>query len=294
MISQVTIIAPGLLGASLGKALHANQLAERITIWARRAETRLDAADQDWCHNAAETPECAVAGARIVVICTPVEAIAPMVARIAAHLPDDAIVTDVGSTKSLIARVCTQTLQATAATFVGSHPMAGSEKTGMRNADADLFRGKPCLVTPLPETSEPAVRAVVAFWRNLGMEVASLNPEKHDEIVAHVSHLPHVLASVLSAQLGTRDASWRHFSGNGLADTTRIAAGSPALWKSILEQNREEVLRALDGFDTELQSLRSALANEDWFTVLNLLERGKAFRDKLTPVRRDGGPEHTP
>ena len=295
MFPEATILAPGLLGASLGKALHAAGLVRRITVWARRPETRAEAARESWCDAVADTPEEAVSCADLVVICTPVEVIHPLVEQLADSFKKDTLVTDVGSTKSLICRNCDHALRQrkSSAAFVGSHPMAGSEKTGLHHARADLFANKPCLVTPLPDTPSATVQRVVRLWQGLGMEVTTLSPEKHDEIVAHISHLPHLLATILSAQLGEREPGWRYLAGNGLADTTRIAAGSPTLWKSILQQNRDEVLRALDGFERELQETRAALANEDWFALLNALERGKAFRDKLQPLRRNKSTEST-
>ena len=112
----------------------------------------------------------------------------------------------------------------------------------------------------------------------------TLDPDKHDEIVAHISHLPQVLASSLCAFLATRDPAWRNFAGGGLRDTTRIAASDPKLWKTILEENRDEVLRALRDFQDDLQGLQAALANRDYVEVAARLERGRAYRDKFRPA----------
>lgn len=283
MFRQMTILAPGLLGASLGMAAHRFGLADRIVVWARRAESRVEAESQGWCDATAAKPEEAVNGADFVVLCPPVDIVAPLCEQIADHLATNAIVTDVGSTKSLISRHCTAALRGTTATFVGSHPMAGSERTGMAHATPDLFRGRTGFVTPLVDTPEDAVEQVVRFWKALEMEVTSATPETHDEIVAHISHLPHILASVLCALLARQETTWRNYAGNGLRDTTRIASGSPAIWKAIIQQNREEILRALTDFDIEMQRIRSAVANNQPFEILNVLERGKAFRDDLRP-----------
>lgn len=282
VFNQLTILAPGLLGASLGQAAKANGLAARVVVWARRVEARLEAAEQPWCDSVGDTPEEAARGADLVVVCSPVETIVDLVARVAPALRPEAVVTDVGSTKSLI---CREARGATAGgpSFVGSHPMAGSEKSGLAHARANLFQGRACFVTPLPETPVRAVKAVVGFWKALDMEVATLSPEAHDEIVANVSHLPHVVASALASHLGHLPSEWARFSGPGLADTTRIASGSARLWLSILDQNRDEVMRALNGFEGELQRFKSALANENRWALLHLLERGKVFRDGLRP-----------
>jgi prephenate dehydrogenase len=159
--------------------------------------------------------------------------------------------------------------------------MAGSEKTGMENGRAELFHGAACLVTPLADTPEGEIERVVQLWSELGMLVTTLSPERHDEIVAHVSHLPHLLASALCGFLINRPEEWKAFAGNGLRDTTRIAAGDPVLWRSIVQQNRDEILRALVGFEEELQRFRAAIANEEDFRLQHLLEVGKTWRDRL-------------
>ncbi|MEY3774158.1 MAG: hypothetical protein RLZZ129_938 [Verrucomicrobiota bacterium] len=282
MPAQLTILAPGLLGGSVAKAARIHGLAQRIVLWARRPEARLALREQAWCDFVADTPEAAVAGASLVVIAAPVDRIVPLIRQIAPHLPAGAIVTDVGSVKGEICRLGLAAV-GKSAHFVGAHPMAGSEKTGWEHASAELFARRACFVTPLPETDAQATETVVRFWRDLGCEVTTEHPDKHDEIVAHISHLPQVLASTLCAFLARRDPRWRNHSGGGLRDTTRIAGSDPALWRSILEQNRDEVLRALAGFEDELHALKAALANRDYLDLTARLERGQAYRKDFRP-----------
>ena len=283
MLDQLTILAPGLLGASVARAAHARGLARRIVVWSRRPETRLALAGQPWSQVTADTAEQAVEGSDLVVIAAPVDRIIPLLRQVAPHLRAGAIVCDVGSVKGEISRLGHAALDGKAH-FVGVHPMAGSEKTGWEHGRADLFEGRPCFVTPVADTAPAALAAVVAFWRDLGAEVVTLDPDKHDEIVAHISHLPQVLASSLCAVLATRDPAWRNFAGGGLRDTTRIAGSDPRLWRTILEENRDEVLRALRDFQDELQGLQAALANRDFVEVTARLERGRAYRDKFRPA----------
>lgn len=277
---QACILGPGLLGASLMMALRENGLAKRLIAWSRRTETRLKCEGQPWCDAVFATPEEAVVGADLVVVCSPVEHIVGLLERVAPSLPPGCLVTDVGSTKSLICRQA-PSLMPEDVHFVGSHPMVGSEKTGLENAFTALFDGGACFVTPIPETDNSAVEKTMRLWKALGMELSSASPERHDEIVAHISHLPHFLASVLCSYLAKKDPDWQNVAGAGLRDTTRVAAGDPAIWKSIASHNREEILRAIDGFEAELHRLRSALHNQRWFEVMNLLERGKEYRDHL-------------
>ena len=135
-----------------------------------------------------------------------------------------------------------------------------------------------------PETDPKAAEQVAAFWKALGSDVATLEPDAHDEIVAHISHLPQVLASTLCASLARRDVKWRNFGGGGLRDTTRIAGSDPKLWKTILEQNRDEILRALRAYQEEIHGMERALANRDWFEVQAILERGRAYREQFRPI----------
>lgn len=280
MFKHASILGPGLLGASLMQALRERGLANRLTTWSRRAETRLKCEGKPWCDEVFSTAEEAVDGADLVIVCLPVEYIVPMLEQISPVLKEGCLITDVGSTKSLICRRG-QSLMPPKVDFIGSHPMVGSEKTGPENGNANLFQGGACFVTPLIGTSQAVTEKTVRFWKALGMEVATASPEKHDEIVAHISHLPHFLASTLCSYLATQDTDWKNFAGGGLRDSTRIASGDPQLWKAIASQNREEILRALDGFEAELHRFRSALHNEKWFEIINLLERGKLYRDRI-------------
>ncbi len=283
MFTRLAILAPGLLGGSVAQAAKHFGAAAQVTIWSRRPETRLALRGQPWCDAVADTPADAVRGADLVVICSPVDQIVPLARQIADSLATHALVTDVGSVKGEICRHATAAL-AGRATFVGSHPMAGSEKTGWEHARADLFKGRVVFVTPLPETAPAAADRIAAFWQALDAQVATVAPDAHDEIVAHISHLPQVLASTLCASLAKRDHAWRNFSGGGLRDTTRVAGSDPKLWKTILEQNRDEVLRALRAYQDELHGMERALANRDWFEVQAILERGRAYRDQFRPI----------
>jgi prephenate dehydrogenase len=280
MFDQITILGPGLLGASIGIAARERQLAQRVVSWSRRAETRANCLGRAWCDEVFDTPGAACRQSQLVIICTPVQTIVPLLAQIAPELEPGALVTDVGSTKSRICREA-QGVNLSGASFIGSHPMAGSEQTGMAHARGDLFEAAACIVTPLEDTPTQTVRQISSFWEAVGMHVTHASPERHDEIVAHISHLPHVLTSALCSFLGTKDPTWKTLAGGGLRDTTRIASGDPGLWRGILEGNREEVIRAISGLENEIHHIKSALANEDGARLSQQLARGKNFRDSL-------------
>lgn len=283
VFARIAILAPGLLGGSVARAARHFGAAQHVTVWARRPEARLELRNQPWVDAVADTPAAAAAEADLVVICSPVDRIVPLVGEIAPALAPGALVTDVGSVKGEICRLAPGALQAGRGTFVGSHPMAGSEKTGWEHARPDLFTRRTVFVTPREDTDPRAAERVAAFWAALEADVATVAPDAHDEIVAHISHLPQVLASTLCASLARRDTAWRNFAGGGLRDTTRIAGSDPKLWRTILEQNRDEVLRALRSCQEELHGMERALANRDWFEVQAILERGRAYRDQFRP-----------
>ena len=282
MLEQLTVLAPGLLGGSVAMAARHQAVARRIVLWSRRPESRLRLRAQPWCDEVRDTAAEAVRGARLVVLAAPVDQIIPLAQVIAPHLAPGAIVTDVGSVKGEIARLGHAAMPA-GASFVGAHPMAGSEKSGWEHATDDLFERRACFVTPLRESDPRAVETVVRFWHELGAEVVTVEPDAHDEIVAHISHLPQLVATALCDHLARHNPAWRNFAGGGLRDTTRIAGSNPALWTEILRHNREEVLRALREFQDELHALQTALANRDFTEVRARLERGKTYRDGFRP-----------
>ncbi len=281
MFRQTTILGPGLLGASLAMAIRKHALSERIVIWARSPESRKKCQNQQWCDITFKSPEEAVIDSDLVLLCTPVHTITSLLKQIQPALAKNTLVSDVGSTKAFICHEAQQIFRDTPANFIGSHPMAGSEKTGMENAYPNLFEDAACILTPLQDTPGPITQTLTKFWESLNMRVATVSPETHDTIVAHVSHLPHILASALCNCLSQKDNSWKTLAGGGLKDTTRIAAGDPELWKQILEQNRDEILRAINGFEQQLDLLKTALAANDTNAVLAHLKQGKAYRDQL-------------
>lgn len=280
MFQTISIAAPGLLGASLAMAAHERRLAANIHVYARR-QSAVDALrEQPWCQLASTDLAEATRDADLIVLCAPVDHIISLTEKIAPRLTRNPIVTDVGSVKAEIVSRCQNALSGKAR-FVGSHPMAGSEKTGMENADASLFEGRSCFVTPDPLSDPEAVAATKSFWEALGSVIIDKTAEEHDQIVAQVSHLPHLLASTLASFLAERCPQADIYCGNGLRDTTRVAAGSPELWREIISQNRQQVLDALADFQDHLDSIAQTIQENSDQDLLAQLSKAKAFRDQL-------------
>ncbi|MCZ6674644.1 MAG: prephenate dehydrogenase/arogenate dehydrogenase family protein [Verrucomicrobia bacterium] len=277
---KVCILAPGLLGASVAMACKKNRVAQTTHIWSRRASSRAKLIGQPWCDEIFASPGEAAEEADLVVICSPVDFIVPLYNEIRQSMKPGALVTDVGSTKSLICR------QIHAAAdprvhFIGAHPMAGSEKTSMDYACDSLFHNRPCIITPLEDSNEIATKRIIQFWKSIGAVTFIKTPEDHDEIVAHISHLPHLIAASLCQFLDKHPSDWEQLTSTGLRETTRIASGDPGMWKAIIETNREEIKRALSGYQDDLQRIQSALTNGNMVELVSILEKGKNFRDRL-------------
>jgi prephenate dehydrogenase len=230
-----------------------------------------------------DQPGVAVRGADLVILCTPVSAIRPLLAQIAGDLAEGAVVTDVGSTKRSIVEAG-ENLLPPGVHFVGSHPMAGSEKRGVQFAREDLFAGALCITTPTARTHPPALQQVEAFWQQLGMRITRLAPDEHDRLLADVSHLPHVLAGALVAM---QDDQAFDLCGKGFLDVTRIASGDGGLWRDILLDNRDNVRRSIKKFTEQLRELEVLLETQQPDALESWLSAAAARRQKLLE-RREG------
>lgn len=281
---RVAILGVGLLGGSLGKALRCRGLAEEVTGFVRREETARAAMKAGAVDRAGRELASVVAGADLVVLCTPVARMAPLVAELTDALAPGATVTDVGSVKAAVVSAAEDVVARAGGCFVGSHPMAGSERTGVEAAREDLFSGAVVVVTPTDRSDAAAVVRVHELWRSVGARVISLDPERHDTLVARSSHLPHLVAASLASYILGADPAPEQgaLCATGFRDTTRVASGSPEMWRDIALANREAILSALDGFGMSLARLRRAIEDSDAEAVERYLVEAKARRDGWT------------
>ncbi len=275
--NQVTIIGTGLIGGSLGLALKQAGLAHRVVGVGHRPSTLRRAIDCGAADATTLDPAEGVRGSDLVVLATAVSLFEPLLRAAHGSLADGAIVIDVGSTKAEVVRRL-EPLVPDGRTLVGCHPIAGSEKRGIDCADARLFRGAVCVLTPTDRTPAAAVQRVADTWEALGMRVLRMAPEVHDRLLAQASHLPHVVAAALVRLL---EPEVEPLVGSGWADTTRIASGDPRLWRDILMTNPDGIAAVLDRFDETLQALRRALADRDGDAVQRLLAEAKQRRDRI-------------
>ncbi len=275
MWKTITIVGVGLIGGSIGLALRERRLAEQVIGVGWRKSSLQKAKEAGAVTNITLSLEQGVAEADVIVVATPLAQIVGEVERVAEHCPTAALITDAGSTKAAIVRQLSGSLPRDAR-FVGSHPLAGSEKSGVRAASAKLFEGRVVVVTPTPASPNGAATEIGDFWSSLGATVFVMSPEKHDEIVAATSHLPHLLASLIAHSTPQPALP---LTATGWQDTTRIAAGNPELWTQILLDNRENVLKSLARFEKTMKRAHAALTKGDAKTLRRLLTEAKAIRD---------------
>lgn len=221
----------------------------------------------------------AVSASDLVILSTPVSIIIGMLPLIGPHLRRNCVVTDVGSAKMNIVRAAKESLPA-GHLFVGSHPLAGSEKTGIQNARADLFQKSKCIVTPTRETNRTALERVRRLWMGLGADVKILSPEEHDRILAYISHLSHIVAYSLMEAI---PQEFLEYAAPGLKDTTRIASSSPQMWHDICLGNAKNIIPAVDEYAKTLAALRKCMITNDSKNLLNHLKIAKAKRDQIVP-----------
>jgi prephenate dehydrogenase len=281
LFRKITIIGVGLLGGSIGLAVKRRKLARQTAGLVRRTASLKDCERAGAVDFATTDLPAAVWDADLVILCTPLAQMRSRVREMLPALKRGAIVTDVGSVKASVVRELESLIQKSGAHFVGSHPMAGAEKTGVCAARADLFANTVCIVTPTKETNRAALKKVEQFWRAVGSRVLELKPEIHDALVSRSSHLPHVVAAMMATHV-LNPANSRHqtaLCANGFRDTTRIASGSPEMWRDIALANRKNLGRSLDAFIGDLQKFRRVLAKADVKAIAKFFETAKKRRD---------------
>lgn len=281
MIQRLAIVGVGLLGGSIARAARARGLAGEIVGIGRDA-SRLAPAREDGTLDRATTDLAGgIRGADLVVLAAPVLTIERLLAGLAPALGPETVVTDVGSTKGAIVRAAERAGAGRAFHFVGSHPMAGSERAGYAVARADLFEGTTVIVTPTEASDAGAVKDVVGLWTALGARVSVLDPLGHDRVVAAISHLPHAVAFALVAGARDMDPAALAYAARGFKDTTRIAASDPVVWSEIFQANREALLAGLASFRRALDEVEGLVRAGDAAALEAWIARVKGMREAV-------------
>lgn len=280
---RLTIIGVGLIGGSLARVCRKKGLADEL-VGVGRGRKNLELALElgvidRWSHQVEE----GVDGADGVVLATPMGTIIPLAERMAPHIEAGCLVTDVGSTKASVVEPLERLLQPTAA-FVGGHPIAGTEKSGVEASFETLFEGFRCILTPTDRTDTEALARVQSLWEACGMSVVCMDPDTHDTLLAGVSHLPHMVAYALIntvTGLSSNDHDAVAYSAGGFRDFTRIAASDPTMWRDICLANRKPLLAMIDRFSGSLDELREAIEGADGEALQELFAAARRIREGL-------------
>jgi len=277
---KVAIIGVGLLGASLGLAIRNRRLADEVVGIGRNIST-LERALQKGAVDIISTDVVpSVKGADFIILCTPVQSAIETLQVIAKHIDSDStIITDVCSTKVAICKTA-QSIWEKESPFVGSHPLAGSEKYGPEHANVGFFENTVCLLEKGENTRADFKQIVLNFWKMMGTKVIEVNAEEHDFFMAYTSHLPHVIASALAQVTGEINAE-SYFIGGGFRDTTRIAESRPEIWKDIILTNQQNILTGIEDIQKKLEDCKQALQRNDVDRIMDFFKRGNESRQRL-------------
>jgi prephenate dehydrogenase len=273
VFNKVAIIGTGLIGGSIALGLKNKKIAREVVGVSKHKKSialalKMKAIDKG------SLSLNVIKGADLLIIATPVDTIIALKQEILKYIDKDCVITDVGSTKEEIVGV----LEKIFPNYIGSHPLAGSEKRGVINASPSIFKGSVCILTPTGRTSSRALKNIKFLWKGLGAKIIILPPKEHDKVLAFVSHLPHLIAFSL---INTIPERLLKFSSGGLKDTTRIAASDTILWRDILLSNRVNLLSAIKLFESNLARLKSAIKANKSKAVESILSQSKRIRENL-------------
>ena len=281
--SRIAVLGPGILGGSLALAFQKRHPDSHVSLWGRNPERIAEIVATGFEH-ATDNLSLAIRDTELVILAVPVGALEDLGKQMLhAGVSPDSLVTDLGSVKSYPHESLGALLNRSGISFIGSHPMAGSERSGFAAADADLFEGAPCILTNENRESADDIARLTSFWKSLGAETTVMSAEEHDRIVGRISHLPHILSS-LCALTALHDVTDGRFAGKGLRDTSRVAAGDPQMWLEILMENRLQISSPVRDASKILGHIADALETRDETAILSALVEAREKRHTLDQI----------
>ena len=282
---SIAIFSPGLLGGSLVKTIQQRMPGMEVRVWARREEAVEEVRRVLPGVSASTDIATVMQGVSLAILCMPIQHMPGIARQMAAcELSGDLIVTDVGSVKGAVVEELEEIFSPTKGAFLGSHPMAGSQHTGLAHARGDLFHQAACILKPTERTQPAHLGRLRTFWLKLGCRIQEMTPRQHDHCVARISHLPHTMAVLTTLAALSKDTRVLDSSAGGFRDTTRVAGGDPDMWAGILMQNRTEVIAALEDATSAMRELLEMLRSMDEEALRRFLAQAKALRDLLPAV----------
>ena len=290
---KVTIVGVGLLGGSLGLAIKRRGLAKQVVGFVRRAESIDECLLRGVVDAAMLDLQAAVESSDLIILCTPIAQMRELAGKLAGSLAKGALVTDVGSVKGVVVDELETLIANAGGHFVGCHPMAGAEQMGVRSARADLFENAVCAITPTKRSPAKFVDNLEEFWKSMGSRPIRLTPELHDDLVSRSSHLPHVIAAELANYVLSPVHSKEQalMCATGFRDTTRVASGSPEMWRDIALANQKNLARVLGVFIEDLREFQLAVENGDGKSIEEFFAVAKQRRDNWCGQNVSPSPE---
>lgn len=280
LFRKTAVLGVGLLGASFALALRGKALCGTIRGYGRNEGNLRRAKERGIIDEYRLSAREACENADLVLLATPVGVFRSVAEEIREHLTEGALVTDVGSVKGKLVSGLEE-LFSGRARYIGSHPIAGSDASGIDHARADLFSGARCIVTPTERSDPSALTSVVSLWEAFGARVELMDTFRHDALYGAVSHLPHLVAYALVNTVGAAGGDYMEYAGQGFRDTTRIAMSSPELWRDVALLNRENLLGLLDLFGDSLNAVRRCIENNDASGLESAFAKARSLRKKI-------------
>lgn len=278
--NKVSIIGVGLLGASFALALRENGLCKTICGYGRKEENLKRAKERGIIDDYSLDVRKACENSDLILLSTPIGAFREIAERIKDTLKQGVLITDVGSVKGRLVYEL-ESLMPDGVHYIGSHPIAGSDRSGIDDARTDLFNNARCIVTPTEKSDESAKEKIISIWEAVGAKVEVMDPFAHDEIYAAVSHFPHIIAYTIVNTVGDVDSKYIGYAGKGFKDTTRIALSSPEMWRDISIFNKENLIRMIDVFRENLDRITSYLKENNASGVEEEFLKARALRNKM-------------
>jgi prephenate dehydrogenase len=280
LFRKATIMGVGLIGASCALALKDSGLCETVAGYGRSERNLKEARELGMIDEYSLEARHACEKTDLVILSTPVSQFKDLIREIRGDLKGNAVITDVGSVKGALVHEIEE-LMPESVYYVGSHPIAGSEKSGFNHASANLFEKSQCIVTPTHRSNEIAVRKIISMWESFGASIEIMDPVLHDEVYAAVSHLPHLIAYTMMNTVDEGGAEYFRFAGPGFKDSTRIALSSPELWRDISLLNGSNLLLLIDRFRDNLDLLASLIKNSDASGLEREFSKARSLRQKI-------------
>lgn len=277
---HIAIIGVGLIGGSFALAIKKQGYQGRITGIGRKKSNLIRAKKLGIIDSYSISYTDGIKNADLVLLAVPVGQFEPIVKKIKHNIKKGAIVTDVGSVKNTVVKKL-ESLMPEGVYFVGAHPIAGKECSGINCASAELYQNARCIITPSPNTNKAALKKIIRLWKDVGAKTVLMEPEEHDIIFGAVSHLPHVVAYALVNSIVQANENIIHNGGRGLRDMTRIALSPSELWRDICAYNKKNILKTLRKFSSSISHIADLINNSDWTGLEKEFRKAKEARQLL-------------